>query len=353
MSAVIPRKIIINQTDNIGDLVLSLPLASVIKTNFPGCKVVMLARRYTKSVVDCCDAIDEYLDWESLNDLTDHEIVDVFRAQEATAILHISKNRRIAKLAKKAEIPYRVGSNQRLYHWKYCNKLVYLARRNSFLHEAQLNLKLLRPFGVYKKMSLKELIPHLRFKQKLPLPEHLQALLDPNKFNLIIHPGSHGHGREWPSGHFVALIKQLPADQFSVFMTGGAKEEERFKTAILDQCPQIHNLMGKLSLDELIGFIQHSNGLIASGTGPLHLAAALGIPTLGLFPPRKGINPRRWSPLGTQGEYLVHQRDFLQSCLGCRDSLGCACMAKIRVEQVMSVIQRWKEKQTHSAVETA
>jgi len=350
MSAAPPTKIIINQTDNIGDLVLTSPLASVIKASFPNCKIVMLARRYTKPVVECCEAVDEYLDWEALDDLTDNEIVAVFKAQNASAILHIAKNRRIAKLAKKAGIPIRVGSNQRLYHWKYCSKLVPLARRNSWLHEAQLNLKLLKPFGIYRSMSLKELIPHLRFKQNLPLPEHIQKLLDPNKFNLIIHPGSHGHGREWPEDHFVALINQLPSDQFNIFITGAPKEEERFKKSILDRCPHAQNLMGKMSLEELIGFIQQSNGLIASGTGPLHLAAALGIKTLGLFPPRKGINPRRWSPLGTQGEFLVHKRAFLQSCLGCRDSIGCACMAKISVAQVLAVIERWSKTEPVSAV---
>lgn len=335
------EKIIISQTDNIGDMVLTLPMASVIKASLPHCKVVLLARSYTRDIVNGCGAVDEFLDWESVKGLPDAEIVHWLQEQKATALLHISKNRRIAKLAKKADIPMRVGTSLRLYHWKYCNKLVFLFRRNSLSHDSQLNLKLLKPLGIYRRMRLSALVPHLRLEPKIALPPQLAKQITRDKFNLIVHPGSHGHGREWPTEHFIAMIKQLPRDRVRVFITGSPTEEARFRDNLLAQCPEAVNLMGQLNLAELVSFIQVADGLIASGTGPLHVAAALGIKTLGLFPPRKGISPRRWSPLGQQGEFLVHKRGFLQTCLPCRESTGCACMAQITVSQVIGVVNRW------------
>jgi heptosyltransferase-3 len=68
--------------------------------------------------------------------------------------------------------------------------------------------------------------------------------------------------------------------------------------------------MGK-RLDELIAFIFNADGLLASGTGPLHLAAASGIHALGLFPPSRPIHPGRWAPLGKKAEYLESKSDDL------------------------------------------
>ena len=50
---------------------------------------------------------------------------------------------------------------------------------------------------------------------------------------------------------------------------------------------------------------------MASGTGPLHVAAASGINTLGLFPSVRPIHPERWAPLGKKAGYLESQTDNL------------------------------------------
>ena len=98
-----------------------------------------------------------------------------------------------------------------------------------------------------------------------------------------------------------------------------------------------------MSLPEFIHFVAKCDGLIASGTGPLHLAAATDINTLGLFPPRNGINPTKWTPIGRRATYLVHPRPFYKACFHCRNSVGCACMKKITVPQVKQVILNWQK----------
>ncbi|MFM7105313.1 MAG: glycosyltransferase family 9 protein, partial [Flavobacteriales bacterium] len=60
----------------------------------------------------------------------------------------------------------------------------------------------------------------------------------------------------------------------------------------------------KFSLDELIQFIGQCQGFVACSTGPMHIAAALGIPTVGLFSPHRPIHPGRWAPLGPNAHYL-------------------------------------------------
>ena len=98
--------------------------------------------------------------------------------------------------------------------------------------------------------------------------------------------------------------------------------------------------MGKLSLQELNSFISQVDGLVASGTGVLHLASALGKYTVGLFPPIKPIHPGRWGPIGKNASYLVHDID----CNRCKGGAPCLCMKAIAVEQVKQRLDKFYTK---------
>ncbi|NDG83882.1 MAG: hypothetical protein EBX52_02465, partial [Proteobacteria bacterium] len=87
----------------------------------------------------------------------------------------------------------------------------------------------------------------------------------------------------------------------SVVISGGALEGEvldGFKSAV----PGVV-LLGpdeKLGLDGLAEVYRRSRGVIAHGTGPLHLAAAVGVPVFAVFPPLFVLSERRWGPLTTR-----------------------------------------------------
>ena len=87
-------------------------------------------------------------------------------------------------------------------------------------------------------------------------------------------------------------------------LTGTAAERERFYAELgtLDvrlDTPSLLDLMGQLSVRELMGVIRVSHAVVSGATGPAHLAAALGVPTVSLFDPRRNNLPTRWRPLGT------------------------------------------------------
>jgi ADP-heptose:LPS heptosyltransferase len=64
-------------------------------------------------------------------------------------------------------------------------------------------------------------------------------------------------------------------------------------------------MMGKLSLPELISFLNKAHFVVAASTGPLHIASALGRNTVGLYSPRKPIWPRRWAPIGKHASWIT------------------------------------------------
>lgn len=335
------KHILISQVKNVGDVVLALPVAGLIRKHYPEATISFLAIGYTQSVVSGCSDINHILNWDTLKILSDTEIIQKLKAAKISTIIHLCNETRIVRLAKKASIPYRIGAAQRLIHLLYSNRWINQARRHSHLHEAELNVEMLKPLGIHDSLNAAELTAYIHLTPKVPLPKPIEALLAKDRFNLILHPGSNGHGREWPSDYFKQLIDDLPGSDYQIFLTGGPEERERFST-LIQQSPKAVNLMETMTLEELIAFIHRVDGLVASGTGPLHLAAALGIKTLGLFPPRQGISPRRWAPIGKKGTALAYERPFFKFCLSCRNSVGCFCMAQIQVKQVLNVIQSWR-----------
>ena len=98
--------------------------------------------------------------------------------------------------------------------------------------------------------------------------------------------------------------------------------------------PGIHDLTGKLSLNQLIAFINHCNGLVAASTGPLHIAAALNKKAIGLFVPKRPMHPGRWQPLGLDAHVIV----FDENCERCKNGKDCNCITKISPEQVLDLL---------------
>jgi len=309
------RHIVINRIDAMGDVILTLPTCIYLKSLFPGITISFLARSYTEPIIKCCTAIDHFINYDELKMLPQSRQVAFLKEKNIDAIVHTFNNKPIAILARQAGIKIRIGSTSKLYNLFNCNKLVKLSRKNSAMHEAQQNIYLLKPLGITHVPTLGTISKMYRgnFRPVHQLSAALNKFLDPEKFNLIIHPKSNGHGREWDMENFTALIKKLPADKFNILISGSEKEHELFKTWIPALPNHVIDLSGKMKLDELISIVFKADGLLASGTGPLHLAAASGIHTLGLFPLTRSVNATRWAPVGRKAEHIESDGDDLSS----------------------------------------
>ena len=292
------NRIIISRTDSIGDVVLTLPVAGWLHQRFPRAHILFLGRGYTKAVIQAGEFVDEFINWDEARTSDAATQAEFLRRANADAIVHVFPHKDIAQAAKAAAIPLRVGTTNRLFHWRTCNKRVLLSRKNSSLHEAQLNLRLLRPLGLKKTIAREHIVSLFGLTRLKPLREDLETRLATERFNLILHPKSKGSSKEWGEENFAALIRALPRQQFNIFITGTQAEGDRARSTLIEPFPFVHDLCGKMSLDELISFIADADGLVAGSTGPLHLAAALGIHAVGLYPSKRPTHPGRWAPLG-------------------------------------------------------
>ncbi len=325
------QNIILSRTDSIGDMVLTLPMAKVLKQKFPDITIALLGKSYTKAVVEACSYVDDFIE---VDDFVKGNIT--IKGEAPQAIVFVKPESHLAKRAKELKIPIRIGVANRLYNWFTCNKLVFLSRKGSNLHEAQLNLKLLKPFGIDKVFSYEEISELYGLNRFQPLEEQYQKLINTEKYNLILHPKSRGNAREWSLSNYIQLVKELDASQYNIFISGTEAERQALLPLFEEVGSRVTNLVGVIPLAQFISFISQCNGLVACSTGPLHVAAAVGIHAFGLYVPLRPIHAGRWGPIGK------HAHTFIADgvCGNCTatDTSQCTCLQSITPAQIKAAI---------------
>jgi ADP-heptose:LPS heptosyltransferase len=327
----VPQKIIISRTDSIGDVCLTLPICKALKNHFPAVQIVFLGKTYTKAVIDACPYVDEFMNFSDLEQLENSSAIEAFRQIQADAIVHVFPNKKVAKWSNKANIPVRIGTSHRLFHWTSCNHRPNFTRKNSELHEAQLNFELLQPFGIsvptFDSIKTGQIL-HPKAILSLSIEQQFSA-----RKKIILHCKSQGSAVEWGIENFMDLARELAQKDVQVFFTGTESEGQLFRSQ-LPKHPLIVDVSGQLTLDELITFIARCDALVAASTGPLHLAGLLGTKAIGLFAPRRPIHPGRWRALGDNSSAIVKD----EQCTLCAQGKICGCISEIGVAVVMNAV---------------
>jgi ADP-heptose:LPS heptosyltransferase len=163
-------------------------------------------------------------------------------------------------------------------------------------------------------------------------------------FNVLLQIRSNGHGKEWPADRYVELVSVLPKDRFHFIVNGTPSEGTWLRTRVpeLFELSNVTDATSGFPVGELVRMLPQFDGVVANSTGPMHLAALSGVPTLGLFVPVQGMDPQRWGPLGARAEILVAPS---AACVRCAAGVPrCPCMDAIDVERVAGVLTRWERE---------
>ena len=335
-------RVMVAKTTHLGDLVIGLPLASALKRHDPGCTVIYLTNPATVAVARYCPDIDEvYPEPASPVDLAALLVrlkIDVF--------IQVNAARSLAKAAFLAAIPTRIGSLFRAYNVRYCTDLVAISRPWAQLNKRQLDLQYLAPLGI-KASSMDEVATLVQ--RSAPRRNTVAASIHPRQFAgdkhaIILSPSLvTARGHQWPLAAFSSLIERLGTEGVHWFICGIDSERAALSTLLSAHAgaSNVTDLVGKLSLQEFIGFTAHCDGLIAGSTGPLHLAAALGLHTLGLFSSDQA-DLQRWEPIGTHA-------DVIHSKVPCKQKHSwnrfvdqtCPCILAIDAASVAARVHAW------------
>ena len=157
-----------------------------------------------------------------------------------------------------------------------------------------------------------------------------------------INSGPMSHLRRWPKESFAHVIKQLIKKYDVLIVLIGGKGDVSYTNGFSQQffeTGNIINLCGKLSISQLIGLFFRSYFLITNDSGPLHIAATVGLPTISFFGPE---TPYLYGPQGKK-HHVFYSDIFCSPCLNIFNSkfADChenVCLKQISPESVLKVI---------------
>lgn len=340
-----PRNILIVRTDRIGDVVLTLPIAQIIKKHFPDSRITILLREYTKSLASNNPFVDEIitLKAENGNQLsTLIKNIGQLKNKYDTSIA-ASPSFTIALILFFSKIKMRIGSGYRWYSFLF-NKRIYEHRKSGEKHELEYNMRMLRTIGINEDVSEKNVSFYLHISKESEqyADKLLKSLSVDEKEKIIIcHPGSGGSAVDLPVTKFKELVMMLAHKlKYNILITGSDKEQKLCEQLIVND--KTKNAAGKMNLEQLTAVINKSELVIANSTGPIHIAAALGKKVVGFYPKIPSCSPRRWGPYTTKKLIYTPEID----CKICtrKQCERLNCMNSINIQKVFADIKNILEK---------
>jgi len=306
------KKIIISRTDAIGDLMLITPLIKELKQGVPGASVSVLAGCYAKDVLLNNPDVEEVIEFSGKK-----ELAPEIKKRAFDISICVYPDFRAAMLFKKSGVPERVGTAYRWFSFLAFNKMVKMHRKHSEMHEADYNLMLARHLIGERKAS--HLYYYMTEEEEQKGLEYVRSKGIRGDF-ICVQPWSGGSSWNASEKKYSETGAAAAEAGFSVIFTAGGSERAGLGN-IRDYAGQkqgLYYMDEDLSIRELAAVIKHSSAFISSSTGPMHIAAALGVRTLTFFPPDrvKAVRWERWKPVGNDcaaikpGENSKSEKDF-------------------------------------------
>ncbi|MBU1652669.1 glycosyltransferase family 9 protein [bacterium] len=306
-----PQRVLLCRTDRLGDVVLALPCAALLRRLFPACHISFLVQEYTAPIVELYPVVDRVIaiqleaGWRG--------ILQKIEGGNFDAAILLYPDRQVTKAVKASGVPMRTGIAYRWHSWQYTYRHRE-HRKHNLKHEAEYNLSLTYAAffssGDWSDSLRKEEL----YPLKLEIPVQVKSEVDARVADInaegsrvfALHPGGGGSAHRWPLEYFCRAAQELVKDSnVKLIVTGSAVEKNLCSAVASAGGSQAHNLCGRLSLQGLAELYRRCDLLLTNSTGPLHLAVMMGTKVLGLFPRDHAMSPLRWGPYGLQDQVLM------------------------------------------------
>jgi heptosyltransferase-2 len=340
-------KILIRAANWIGDAVMALPAIRAIRAahNGPGDRISILARSYVADIYRDQNVADELIVYENRGKHSGfagrERLAAELRANKFDVAILLQNALDAAWLAWRAGIHERIGY-ARDGRSLLLTKAIPVPKPGEIpAHEKFYYLELLRRAGWIA------FVPDESFIQ-LRIPEtHRQRAADfllssgsrPHATRVAIGAGAaYGSAKCWPPSRFAELATQLQTQWDADVILFGAAAETDVSAAIASEMskPPI-NLTGKTAIADLPALLSQCHVFIGNDSGAMHVAAAAGLPTVGIFGP---TDPFGTAPV-TPRRSIVRQQPYCSPCFLRRCPIDHRCMTRITTAEVEAAVDPW------------
>lgn len=271
-------KILVWQTAFLGDLILTIPLIESLKTLYPKSQISLIAKAYAQEVFKHNPYLDQLFIYEKKKQSL-YSLIKFLSKQNFDLAISPHPSHRASIVLFLAGIPVRVGFDRAGFSFLYTHKVKH---RFDGTHEIERNLFLLKTLKEYRSDRVRK-NPRLYL-----LPEEEDFILGYNispKNYLVVAPGSKWPSKRWTKEGFYEVIRHFLGEGWPVVLIGGKEDRDFAKSIGEFNSPLFLNLVGKTTLRQSFALIKGAKVLLSNDSAPVHMAEALGTPSLALFGP--------------------------------------------------------------------
>jgi len=336
------KRILVVRTDRIGDVLLSTPVIESLRKSYPNAYIAAMVSPYAKDIVEGNPYLDDVIiyDKEGRHKSWKRTLEFGFRLRERkfdlALVLHPTNRAHLVSFL--AGIPRRVGYGRKS-GFLLTDKIKHDKQRGE-KHESEYALDLVRhlgldPHGKAPFMPLKA--ESEKWTEEL---FKLEGVKRSDKL-LAIHPAASCPSKIWPNERFAAAADRLAEKYgFKVLILCGPKDTALAEDMRKRMTCQAVNLAGKNSVSQLASVLKRCSLFISNDSGPVHIAAALGVPVISIFGRnQKGLSPRRWGPVADKLSRALHKDIGCVECLAHNCVKGFACLKAITVDDVVNAAE--------------
>lgn len=303
-----PQHVLVKEVNWLGDLVMSLPALKAVRRAFPSARLSVLIKAELASFFDGAGWIDEVIPYRvgrSLGGLADRRhVVAEIRSRRFDLAILFPRSFESAFWTTLARVPRRVGFAADGRGLMLTHKT---ARPATLLRSHQVfdYLYLLRTtLGIQGDRT--DIAPDVLDAHRAAMRDWLRgARRRGGPLIALAVAAAYGPAKEWPVARYAALIDRLAERHGAECVLVGAPAE-RARCAMVASA-STHSAViaaGQTSIGQAVALLSLCNGFAGNDSGSMHVAAALGIPTVGIF---TSTNPQRTGPLGPRAQALYHR----------------------------------------------
>jgi heptosyltransferase I len=328
------HKILIVKPSSLGDVVHSLPFLNAMKTCFPEAEIHWVIAKGLEDLLAGNPMIERLWvinkdAWKKIDNAknTVAEMRNLFKGlkkEKFDLVIDLQGLLRSGIITKSTGAPVRIGFQEAREgsRFFYTHKV----KGGKDVHAVDRYLKI--------PLSLGCDIARVSFpfspEPSSPFTSHLLTFNLSGEYAVIV-PGARWKTKKWPPEKFGELASRLPMQSIIV----GSKADRDIAGLIVSLSEgKAISLAGKTSLPELIAIIRKAKFVISNDSGPMHIAAALGIPVFAIFGP---TDPQRTGPYG-KGHTIIRTEEPCAPCFKktCEDV---KCLEGLSVDKVFETIK--------------
>ncbi len=342
-SAVAYNKIVIIKLSALGDTVIMIPILRALRNSLPQAHITALVSKINIGAVYACPFLDK---------------IKILNLGNPTELLKTIMNLHKQRFDLAIDFEQRIKLSSLIAYFTGCDERIGFKTKGYF-RDYLYTKKIIHKNSLHEFKCMAELTKditgeisdtHLEFRVSEEDKKWAEDFLQENNLKekkiIALHPGcgikyiKGARAREWPKENFIKLGDSLSGLYNSQILITGGKEECTLAQEIASAMkvkPLI--LSGKVDIGKLAALLKYCFLFISGDTGILHLAAACGTKTIGIFGPS---SPEKWKP-------LTNNCNIVKSGLACApcqifgiDKPKCSefkCINSISVTDILNVIQ--------------